>query len=334
VANGPSIATRRASPPDHPRHPLTRAAPHCVPPPKPQPRQFAVARLAADPHLLRALRQPGTNTPPLHRLPRRRSGFLGQRRTRPEPTAAPGAWASAWGPVLRGWEPRPRRRRWRWRWRCGRAGGVRGVFQRGVAIHPGPPGEHLRGRHLQRGRVRAALRCHSAADEDGYVGHYDTRRRLPSSSSALEKSGTCIQELIACAQLIVTGSRDGSFALWDLRCDLKTPNGHREACLIIVKIWDTRNIKLSLSNRSSQEAIQPSEGVKHGISCLSQDSYGAYIVVPCMDNSILQILRPSLHLDHPPQSPLAATSPLGQHQPPPYPLLVGAPPPQFTVCLC
>ncbi|KAI4998521.1 hypothetical protein ZWY2020_053863 [Hordeum vulgare] len=32
--------------------------------------------------------------------------------------------------------------------------------------------------------------------------------------------------------LIVSGSRDGSFALWDLRCDPKTPNGHGEACLI------------------------------------------------------------------------------------------------------
>jgi denticleless len=26
------------------------------------------------------------------------------------------------------------------------------------------------------------------------------------------------------------------------------------------------------------------EGVKHGISCLSQDSYGAYIAASCMDN--------------------------------------------------
>ncbi|KAF0913148.1 hypothetical protein E2562_020278 [Oryza meyeriana var. granulata] len=135
----------------------------------------------------------------------------------------------------------------------------------------------------------------AVADEDGYVGLYDTRRRLPSSSSALEKSGTCIQELIACAELIVTGSRDGSFALWDLRCDLKAPNGHREACLIIVKIWDTRNIKLSFSNRSSQAAIQPSEGVKHGISCLSQDSYGAYIAASCMDNRIY--LYSVLHMD-------------------------------------
>ncbi|KAF0913147.1 hypothetical protein E2562_020278 [Oryza meyeriana var. granulata] len=183
----------------------------------------------------------------------------------------------------------------------------------------------------------------AVADEDGYVGLYDTRRRLPSSSSALEKSGTCIQELIACAELIVTGSRDGSFALWDLRCDLKAPNGHREACLMssvvvkhahsptqrnrtrsrakaastsitsvlylkddtsiatsgaadnIVKIWDTRNIKLSFSNRSSQAAIQPSEGVKHGISCLSQDSYGAYIAASCMDNRIY--LYSVLHMD-------------------------------------
>jgi denticleless len=29
----------------------------------------------------------------------------------------------------------------------------------------------------------------AVADEDGYVGLYDTRRRLPSSSSSLDKSG-------------------------------------------------------------------------------------------------------------------------------------------------
>uniref|UniRef100_A0A0D9ZC07 Uncharacterized protein n=1 Tax=Oryza glumipatula TaxID=40148 RepID=A0A0D9ZC07_9ORYZ len=211
----------------------------------------------------------------------------------------------------------------------------------------------------------------AVADEDGYVGIYDTRRRLPSSSSSLEKSAeTKMSDWVAhnnaifdvcwikdgsqlltasgdqtelvfkslfTAELIVTGSRDGSFALWDLRIDPKTPNGHREACLMsslvvkqahsptqrnrtrsrakaastsitsvlylkddisiatsgaadnIVKIWDTRNIKLSLSNRSSQAAMQPLEGVKHGISCLSQDSYGAYIAASCMDNSALHM---------------------------------------------
>uniref|UniRef100_A0A0D3FMU1 Uncharacterized protein n=1 Tax=Oryza barthii TaxID=65489 RepID=A0A0D3FMU1_9ORYZ len=233
----------------------------------------------------------------------------------------------------------------------------------------------------------------AVADEDGYVGIYDTRRRLPSSSSSLEKSAEtkmsdwvahnnaifdvcwikdgsqlltasgdqtvkiwsvenkkCLGVLsghtgsvksLSChssnPELIVTGSRDGSFALWDLRIDPKTPNGHREACLMsslvvkqahsptqrnrtrsrakaastsitsvlylkddisiatsgaadnIVKIWDTRNIKLSLSNRSSQAAMQPLEGVKHGISCLSQDSYGAYIAASCMDNSALHM---------------------------------------------
>uniref|UniRef100_A0A0E0KHU6 Uncharacterized protein n=1 Tax=Oryza punctata TaxID=4537 RepID=A0A0E0KHU6_ORYPU len=261
----------------------------------------------------------------------------------------------------------------------------------------------------------------AVADEDGYVGLYDTRRRLPSSSSSLEKSAEtkksdwvahnnaifdvcwikdgsqlltasgdqtvkiwsvenkkCLGVLsghtgsvksLSChssnPELIVTGSRDGSFALWDLRCDPKTPNGHRETCLIysdkeianyyvfnsvwnvtharsslvvkqahspsqrnrtrsrakaastsitsvlylkddisiatsgaadnIVKIWDTRNIKLSLSNRSSQAAMQPLEGVKHGISCLSQDSFGAYIAASCMDNRIY--LYSALHMD-------------------------------------
>ncbi|KAL5663288.1 hypothetical protein ACJX0J_023396, partial [Zea mays] len=261
----------------------------------------------------------------------------------------------------------------------------------------------------------------AVADEDGYVGLYDTRRRLPSASSSLEKSAetrvcdwvahnnavfdvcwikegsqiltasgdqtvsrnriTSIyrnmnssssvycQNLIATVlhqvkiwsvgnrkcigvlsghtgsvkslschssnpELIVSGSRDGSFALWDLRCDPKSPNSHGETCLTssavvreahspilrsrtrsrakaastsitsvlylkdgvsiatsgaadnVVKIWDTRNLKVPFSNKNSQAGAQPLEGVKHGISCLSQDSYGAYIAASCMDNRI------------------------------------------------
>ncbi|KAE8795612.1 denticleless protein [Hordeum vulgare] len=144
--------------------------------------------------------------------------------------------------------------------------------------------------------------------------------------------------------LIVSGSRDGSFALWDLRCDPKTPNGHGEACLIssavvkeahsptrrnrtrsrakgastsitsvlylkddisiatsgaadnIVKFWDTRNLKAPVSNKTSQSTAQPSkEGVTHGISSLSQDSYGAYIAASCMDHRIY--LYSTLHMD-------------------------------------
>ncbi|KAG8062199.1 hypothetical protein GUJ93_ZPchr0003g18457 [Zizania palustris] len=233
----------------------------------------------------------------------------------------------------------------------------------------------------------------------GTVGLYDTRRRLPSSSSSLEKSAEakmsdwvahnnaifdlcwikegsqlltasgdqtvkiwtvednkCLGVLsghtgsvktLSChssnPELIVSGSRDGSFALWDLRCDPKNPNGHREACLMssavvkqahspiqrnrtrsrakaastsitsvlylkddisiatsgaadnFVKIWDTRNLKLPVSNRSSQAGTQPLEGVKHGISCLSQDSYGVYIAASCMDNRIY--LYSVLHMD-------------------------------------
>jgi denticleless len=41
-------------------------------------------------------------------------------------------------------------------------------------------------------------------------------------------------QFILCAELIVSGSRDGSFALWDLRRDPKTPNSHGEACLTYV----------------------------------------------------------------------------------------------------
>ncbi|KAL6637087.1 hypothetical protein ACP70R_024659 [Stipagrostis hirtigluma subsp. patula] len=230
----------------------------------------------------------------------------------------------------------------------------------------------------------------AVADEDGYIGLYDTRRRLPSSSSSREKSvetrvsdwvahnnaifdvcwikegsqlltasgdqtvkiwsvgnTKCLGVLsghtgsvksISChssnPELIVSGSRDGSFALWDLRCDPKAPNSQGETCLMssavvkeahspiqrsrtrsrakaastsitsvlylnddisiatsgaadnVVKIWDTRNLKAPVSNKNSQAGAQPSEGVKHGISCLSQDSHGAYIAASCMDNRI------------------------------------------------
>lgn len=240
----------------------------------------------------------------------------------------------------------------------------------------------------------------AVADEDGYVSIYDTRRRLPSRSSSIEKTAEtrlsdwvahnnaifdvcwikegsqlltasgdqtvkiwsvenqkCLGVLsghtgsvksLSChssnPELIVSGSRDGSFALWDLRCDPKAPNGQGEACLMssavvkeahsptrrsrtrsrakgastsitsvlylkddisiatsgaadnVVKFWDTRNLKAPVSNKTSQSAAQPlKDGVKHGISCLSQDSYGAYIAASCMDSRIY--LYSALHMD-------------------------------------
>uniref|UniRef100_A0A453H599 Uncharacterized protein n=1 Tax=Aegilops tauschii subsp. strangulata TaxID=200361 RepID=A0A453H599_AEGTS len=64
----------------------------------------------------------------------------------------------------------------------------------------------------------------------------------------------------------------------------------------VVKFWDTRNLKAPISNKTSQSTAQPSkEGVTHGISCLSQDSYGAYIAASCMDHRIY--LYSTLHMD-------------------------------------
>ncbi|WVZ60195.1 hypothetical protein U9M48_010248 [Paspalum notatum var. saurae] len=215
----------------------------------------------------------------------------------------------------------------------------------------------------------------AVADEDGYVGLYDTSRRLPSSSSSREKSAEtrmfdwvahnnaifdvcwikegsqiltasgdqtvkiwsvgdrkCIGVLsghtgsvkaLSChssnPELIVSGSRDGSFALWDLRSSAVVREAHSPiqrsrtrsrakaastsitsvlylkddvsiatsgAADNVVKIWDTRNLKVPVSNKNSQAGAQTLEGVKHGISCLSQDSYGAYIAASCMDNRI------------------------------------------------
>ncbi|XP_020408984.1 uncharacterized protein [Zea mays] len=280
----------------------------------------------------------------------------------------------------------------------GRGGGV-------IAVeHSGDPAIPFA---ISFGKTAQTCNLLAVADEDGYVGLYDTRRRLPSASSSLEKSAEtrvcdwvahnnavfdvcwikegsqiltasgdqtvkiwsvgnrkCIGVLsghtgsvksLSChssnPELIVSGSRDGSFALWDLRCDPKSPNSHGETCLTssavvreahspilrsrtrsrakaastsitsvlylkdgvsiatsgaadnVVKIWDTRNLKVPFSNKNSQAGAQPllksgqslnkhtgllslKEGVKHGISCLSQDSYGAYIAASCMDNRI------------------------------------------------
>ncbi|XP_066327861.1 uncharacterized protein [Miscanthus floridulus] len=263
----------------------------------------------------------------------------------------------------------------------GRGGGVIAVDHSGDAAIPFA---------ISFGKTAQTCNLLAVADEDGYVGLYDTRWRLPSASSSLEKSAEtrvsdwvahnnaifdvcwikegsqmltasgdqtvkiwsvgnrkCIGVLsghtgsvksLSChssnSELIVSGSRDGSFALWDLRCDPTSPNSHGETCLTssavvraahspiqrnrtrsrakaastsitsvlylkddvsiatsgaadnVVKIWDTRNLKVPVSNKNSQAGAQPLEGVKHGISCLSQDSYGAYIAASCMDNRI------------------------------------------------
>ncbi|ONM08028.1 Transducin/WD40 repeat-like superfamily protein [Zea mays] len=263
----------------------------------------------------------------------------------------------------------------------GRGGGVIAVEHSGDPVIPFA---------ISFGKTAQTCNLLAVADEDGYVGLYDTRRRLPSTSSSLEKSAEtrvpdwvahnnaifdvcwikegsqiltasgdqtvkiwsvgnrkCIGVLsghtgsvksLSChssnPELIVSGSRDGSFALWDLRCDPKSPNSHGETCLTssavvreahspiqrnrtrsrakaastsitsvlylkdgvsiatsgaadnVVKIWDTRNLEVPVSNKNSQAGALPLEGVKHGISCLSQDSYGAYIAASCMDNRI------------------------------------------------
>ncbi|OEL24607.1 Denticleless protein-like protein [Dichanthelium oligosanthes] len=161
----------------------------------------------------------------------------------------------------------------------GRGGGV-------IAVeHSGDPAIPFA---ISFGKTAQTSNLLAVADEDGYVGLYDTRRRLPSRSLSLEKSAEtrvsdwfahnnaifdvcwikegsqiltasgdqtvkiwsvgnrkCIGVLsghtgsvksLAChssnPELIVSGSRDGSFALWDLRCDPKSPNNHGETCLM------------------------------------------------------------------------------------------------------
>ncbi|KAJ7974618.1 denticleless protein-like [Quillaja saponaria] len=135
--------------------------------------------------------------------------------------------------------------------------------------------------------------------------------------------------------IIVSGSRDGSFSLWDLRCSSssKSRRGLRgDLCIhstavvrgahtspqakrirqckaasvsitsvlylkdqvsiatagavdSIVKFWDTRNLKSSVTQTCPN--LQSAEKLRlHGISSLSQDQNGVFLSASCMDNRI------------------------------------------------
>ncbi|KAJ4762780.1 transducin family protein / WD-40 repeat family protein [Rhynchospora pubera] len=134
--------------------------------------------------------------------------------------------------------------------------------------------------------------------------------------------------------ILVSGSRDGSFAIWDFRCDsnLKSSislntNQHTPTAFVghahnppkrsqrgkiapvsitsvlflmddisiasagaadsVVKLWDTRKLKSPFFEVKPQgEPQSDKETRKHGISSLSQDKSGAYIVASCMDNRL------------------------------------------------
>ncbi|XWS30391.1 hypothetical protein CRYUN_Cryun24cG0113400 [Craigia yunnanensis] len=116
------------------------------------------------------------------------------------------------------------------------------------------------------------------------------------------------------ADLVLSGSRDGSFAIWDLRCKINSKSRCDEVCLLrgrrgkaavasitsglylkdeisiatagaadsAVKFWDTRNLKSNVT----QACPHPETSTQKGISSLSQDLKGVFLTASCMDNRI------------------------------------------------
>ncbi|KAJ6965700.1 denticleless protein [Populus alba x Populus x berolinensis] len=136
------------------------------------------------------------------------------------------------------------------------------------------------------------------------------------------------------SDLLISASRDGSFAIWDLRCKTTSKTRCSEAHVTpaamvqgahlssrakrvrrgkaasmsitsvlylkdevsiatagaadsIVKFWDTRNLKVQVTQASPNiKSSTEKERRLHGISSLSQDLNGVFLTATCMDNRI------------------------------------------------
>ncbi|XP_047311813.1 denticleless protein homolog [Impatiens glandulifera] len=128
------------------------------------------------------------------------------------------------------------------------------------------------------------------------------------------------------SDLIASGSRDGSFALWDLRCSTTLGKisvaavqkahvlSHRKqtkpgkaasmsvtsvlylkdgitmatagAVNSVIKFWDVRNLKSPVLQACPHLQSSIEKDKLHGISSLSQDINGVFISASCMDNRI------------------------------------------------
>ncbi|GAB2236305.1 hypothetical protein Droror1_Dr00028024 [Drosera rotundifolia] len=128
------------------------------------------------------------------------------------------------------------------------------------------------------------------------------------------------------SDLAISGSRDGSFALWDLRCQSTnirpsavvnrahvSANGKRirqgkaasmsitsvlylmdevsvataGAVDSILKFWDTRNLKTQVTQTCPHSGSEAkAKGRLHGITSLSQDQNGVFLSASCRDNRI------------------------------------------------
>ncbi|KAJ8750096.1 hypothetical protein K2173_014011 [Erythroxylum novogranatense] len=136
------------------------------------------------------------------------------------------------------------------------------------------------------------------------------------------------------SDLLVSGSRDESFAIWDLRCKTSFNNRSGRACISstvmvkgahlspqakrvkrrkggsmsitsivylrdevsiatggavdsIVKIWDSRNLKIPITQTCPHLKSSYEKGRNlHGITSLSQDLSGMFLAASCMDHRI------------------------------------------------
>ncbi|XP_027187449.1 uncharacterized protein [Cicer arietinum] len=85
--------------------------------------------------------------------------------------------------------------------------------------------------------------------------------------------------------IIVSGSRDKSFRLWDLRCKSNAESGDGEISISVPKFWDTRYLKQDVTYTGLLPRSTEKQRL-HGLTSLSQDDHGVFLLASCKDNRI------------------------------------------------